>query len=460
LATVQQEALAQLGEGFGGELLGPDAAGYDAARAVYNSMIDRRPALIARCAGTADVISAVRYAREQDLPIAVRSGGHSLAGHSAGGDGSLLIDLSLMKGVRVDPATRTARAQGGVQWGEYDRETQMFGLATPGGRVTTTGVGGFTTGGGYGWISSKYGLTCDNLISADVVTADGRMLQASETENEDLFWAIRGGGGNFGILTSLEYDVHLLGPVMYAGLFAFELERGEAAMDAYRELVESPPDELGTAAVMLNAPPEEFVPERLHGQPVLGIAISYCGDHADGEALVQGLRDVGPVVDLVGPMPYRAFQAMLDPLSPPGFRTYVRGEHLSGLTDGVVETFLRFPTEGLYPLSFLILFQHGGAVSRVPDDATASSGRDAAFMIHPIGAWEDPADDERHISWVRSVSEAMQPHTTGGVYLNFMTDTDRVSAGYGDAKYQRLVQLKRQYDPDNVFRFNQNIKPE
>jgi len=460
MATVQQDALAALVGDFGGQLIGPDDDGYDDARAVYNSMIDRRPALIARCAGTADVISAVLYAREQDLPIAVRSGGHSLAGHSAGGDGSVLIDLSLMKGVRVDPEARTARAQGGVQWGEYDRETQIFGLATPGGRVTTTGVGGFTTGGGYGWISTKYGLTCDNLISADVVTAEGRLLQASETENDDLFWAIRGGSGNFGILTSLEYRVHPLGPLMYAGLFAFELERGEAAMDAYRELVESPPDELATAAVMLKAPPEEFVPERLHGEPALGIAISYCGDPADGEALVQGLRDVGPVVDLVGPMPYRAFQAMLDPLSPPGFRTYVRGEHLSGLTDGVIETFLRFPTEGLHPLSFLILFQHGGAVSRVPDDAMASSGRDAAFMIHPIGAWEDPADDERHVSWVRNVSEAMRPYTTGGVYLNFMSDTDRVSAGFGDAKYQRLVAIKRQYDPDNVFRFNQNISPE
>jgi FAD/FMN-containing dehydrogenase len=460
MATVQQEALAQLSEGFGGELLTPDAPGYDEARSIYNAMIDRRPALIARCAGTADVISAVRYAREQDLPIAVRCGGHSVAGHSAGGDGSLLIDLTLMTGVRVDPTARTARAHGGVQWGEFDRETQAFGLATPGGRVTTTGVGGFTLGGGYGWISTKYGLTSDNLISADIVTADGKLITASETENEDLFWALQGGGGNFGIATSLEYRVHPVGPLVLGGLLVFELDRAEDAMAAYRDLVDGAPDELSTGAVRLTAPPEEFVPERLHGAAVLGFVISYCGDPAEGEEAIQGLRDVGPVVDLVQPMPYRTFQAMLDPLSPPGYRNYWRGEHLTGIGDDLVETFLGLSTEGTFPLSFVILFQHGGAVSRVADDATASSGRDAAFMLHPIGCWEDPADDERHIGWVRSVSEAMEPYKTGGVYLNFMADEDRVRAGFGDAKYARLAVIKRKYDPDNVFRFNQNIKPE
>jgi FAD/FMN-containing dehydrogenase len=459
VATVQQDTLAQLGEDFGGELLTPDAPGYDDARSLYNAMIDRRPALIARCAGTADVISAVRYAREQGLAIAVRCGGHSVAGHSVCGGDAVLVDLSLMKGVRVDPQAMTARASGGVQWGEFDRETQVFGLATPGGRVTTTGVGGFTLGGGYGWISTKYGLACDNLVSADVVTADGRLLTASETENEDLFWALRGGGGNFGIATSLEYRLHPVGPLVLGGLLIFELDRAEDAMAAYRDLVEDAPDELSTGAVRLNAPPEEFVPERLHGAQVLGFAISYCGDPAEGEKLIRGLRDVGPVADLVQPMPYRMFQAMLDPMSPPGFRNYWRGEHLTGLSDDVVETFLGLSTEGLFPLSFAILFQHGAAVSRVPDDATASSDREAAFLIHPIGCWQDPADDERHIDWVRSVSEAMQPYKTGGVYLNFMADEDRVRAGYGDAKYERLVGIKRQYDPDNVFRFNQNIKP-
>jgi FAD/FMN-containing dehydrogenase len=460
MATVQQDALAQLADGFGGELLMPEEAGYDGARTVFNAMIDRRPALIARCAGTADVIGAVLYAREQGLPIGIRGGGHSAAGHSAGGDGSVLIDLSLMKGVRVDPEARTARAGAGVQWGEYDRETQVFGLATPGGRVTTTGIGGFTLGGGYGWISTKYGLTCDNLLSADVVTADGLLISASQTENEDLFWALRGGSGNFGVVTSFEYSVHPVGPLVYAGLAIFELTQGEDAMSAYRDLVENAPDELATAAVLMTAPPEEFVPERLHGAPVLAVAVSYCGEPATGEPLIQGLRNVGPAVDLIGPMPYRAFQAMLDPTSPPGLRNYWRGEHLTGLTDGAIETFLTFSTKGLNHYSFIILFQHGGAVSRIPEDATAYGSRDSAFMLHPIGAWEDPADDEKHIGWVRGVSEAMRPFHTGGVYLNLNTDEDRVRAGFGDAKYARLVEIKRKYDPDNVFRFNQNISPE
>jgi FAD/FMN-containing dehydrogenase len=248
--------------------------------------------------------------------------------------------------------------------------------------------------------------------------------------------------------------------LMYAGLWMFERERGEDAMAAYGELVDAPPDELSSCAVQLTAPPEEFVPEHLQGKPVLGFAFSYCGDPARGEELAAGLRRVGPAVDLVQAMPYRVFQTILDPMSPPGFRNYSTGEHLTGLTDQVVETFLDISTDGLYPLSFAILFQHGGAVSRVPDDATASSSRDAAFMIHPIGAWEDPADDEKHIGWVREVSKALEPDKTGGVYLNFMGDDDRVRAGYGDVKYERLVEIKRKYDPDNVFRFNQNIKPE
>jgi FAD/FMN-containing dehydrogenase len=459
VATAQQDALTQLRDGFGGQLLTPADPGYDAARIVFNAMIDRRPALIARCAGTADVIAAVLYARGQDLPIAVRAGGHSVSGHSAGDEGALVVDLSPMTGVRVDPDARTARANGGVQWSEYDRETQVFGLATPGGRVTTTGVGGFTLGGGYGWLSTKHALSCDNLVSADVVTADGQFVHASETENEDLFWALRGGSGNFGIVTSFEFRAHLVGPVIYAGLLLFERSRAEGAMAAYRELVDGAPDELSTGAVHLTAPPAPFVPEHLHGKPALGFPISYCGDPAEGEKLLHGLRSAGPVVDLVGPMPYRGFQGMLDDLNPPGLRNYVRGEHLTGLSDEAVETFLGFSTEGLHPLTVLILFQHGGAVSRVPDDATAFAHRGSAFMFHPICNWDDPAEDEKHIGWSRRVSEAMQPYKTGGVYLNFMTDDSVVRAGYGDAKYERLIELKRKYDPDNVFRFNQNIEP-
>jgi FAD/FMN-containing dehydrogenase len=456
MATVQ-DSLAQLAEGFGGQLLAEGDAGYDEARVVFNAMIDRRPALIARCAGTADVISAVRYAREQDLPIAARCGGHSVSGHSAGDKGALVIDLSPMKGVRVDPDGQTARANGGVLWGEYDRETQAFGLATPGGRVTTTGVGGFTLGGGYGWLSTKYGLSCDNLLSADVVTADGRLLTATETENEDLFWGLRGGSGNFGIVTSFEFRTHPVGP-LYAGLMLYDRSRGADAMAAYRELVDGGPDELSTGIVHVTAPPAPFVPENLHGKPALAFLVSYCGEPAEGERLVGGMREAGPAADVAGPMPYRAFQAMLDDLNPPGLRNYVRGEHLKGLGDGFVDTFLDLSTEGLHPLTVLIIFQHGGAVSRVPDEATAFAHRDAAFMFHPICNWEDPADDEKHISWSRAASAAVENYKTGGVYLNFMTD-EAVPAGYDEATRGRLVELKRKYDPDNVFRFNQNIAP-
>jgi FAD/FMN-containing dehydrogenase len=451
-------AVAKLAEDFGGQVIRPDDAGYDEARKVYNGMVDRRPALIVRPAGTADVIAAVDVAREHGEPIGVRCGGHSVAGHSMP-EGGVLLDLTLMKGVHVDRERRTARAAGGVLWGEYDRETQAFGLHTPGGRVTTTGVGGFTTGGGYGWTSTKFGLTCDNLVSAEVVTADGRLLTASETENEDLFWGIRGGGGNFGVVTSFEFRVHPLGPIILGGLMIFALERAEEAVAAYRGIVEDAPDELATAVVRLNAPPEPFVPEALHGKPVLGFAISYAGDPEDGSKLVAPLKALEPAADLVGPMPYRAFQAMLDPISPHGFRNYWRGLHLSGLSDELFETFLRVGPDDLGPVSFLILFQHGGAVSRVPDDATAFSHRDATYLVHPIGCWERQADDERGLAWVNEVTEAIRPFGTGGVYLNFMADEDRVRAGYGAGTYERLVELKRRYDPDNVFRFNQNIQP-
>jgi FAD/FMN-containing dehydrogenase len=456
--TREAPGLQQLAEDFGGQLIQPQDSGYDEARQIYNGMIDRRPAVIARPAGAADVIAAVRYARQHELPIGIRSGGHSVAGHSLP-DGALLLDLSLMKGIHVDRVRGTARAGGGVQWGEYDRETQALGVHTPGGRVTTTGVGGFTTGGGYGWTSPKYGLTADNLVSADVVTADGELVTTSPTENADLFWGIRGGGGNFGVVTSFEYRVHPLGPIILGGLLVFPLEQAEDAIAAYRDVVENAPDELATAAVLLNAPPEEFVPEHLHGKPVLGFAISYAGDSDEGLKVVAPLKALGPAVDLVGPMPYRAFQQMLDPMSPHGWRNYWRGLHLTGLTDDLLKTFLQFPPEGLAPMTFVVIFQHGGAVSRVADDETAFSHRDATFMLHPIACWQDPADDERHLAWVREITEAMQPFTTGGVYLNFMADEDRVPAGYGAGKYERLVELKRKYDPDNVFRFNQNISP-
>ena len=455
--------MAEFRAAFRGELIRPGDEAYERGRRVFNGMVDRRPALIARPTGAADVIAAVDLARDAGLPLSVRCGGHSLSGNSVCDDG-LLIDLSHMKGVRVDPVARTARANAGVLWGEFDRETQLFGLATPGGRVTTTGLGGFTLGGGYGWLSPKFGLTCDNLISADVVTADGRLVTASEQENPDLFWGLRGGGGNFGIVTSYEFRLHPLGPMVLGGLLMHPIEDGAEVARAYRRYVESTPDELATALAVLTAPPEPFVPAPLRGKPVLGMVVLYAGPLDEAAAVVEPLRHLGrPAVDLVQPMPYVAFQGILDPTAPWGLHVYARGEHLIGLTDEVIEAVLRYGTEisSFSPWSQMIIFRHGGAVARVPDHATAFSHRADAYLAHPIAAWENPADTDRHLDWIRRCSAALRPATTGGVYLNFEPDegVGKVRAGYGEEKYARLAALKARWDPENLFRFNQNIEP-
>jgi FAD/FMN-containing dehydrogenase len=458
--TLDAGPVETLAQRFGGELLHPHDGGYDDARKVYNGMIDRRPSLVARCTGPADVLAAIEYAAEQALPVAVRCGGHSIAGAAVCDEG-LMLDLSRMTGVRIGAANRTARANGGVVWAEYDRETQALGLASPGGRVTTTGLGGFTLGGGYGWLSPKYGLACDNLVSADVVTADARLLTASTTESEDLYWGLRGGGGNFGVVTSFEFRVHPVGPTVLGGLLVYPLETGVEVLSVYRDVLAGAPDELATAAALFNAPPEPFIPERLHGRPVLGIGVCYCGDPMEGETLLRPLKDSRPLADLVGPMPYRSVQAMLDSFAPHGWRNYSRGEYLPELSDAAIETFLRFAPEGLSPMTMLIVFQHGGAVSRVDDEVMAFSHREAAFLAHPIACWTDPAQDDRHIGWARAFSEAMEPFKTPGVYLNFTAEEgdDRVQSGYAADKLGRLVALKQKYDPTNMFRFNHNIRP-
>ncbi len=462
-AAVDEATIAALRAHFRGELIGPSDETYDQARRVFNGMIDRRPALIARPTGVADVIAAVNLARERDLPLAVRCGGHNLAGNSVC-DGGLVIDLSRMRGVRVDPAARTARANAGVVWGEFDRETQLFGLATPGGRVTTTGLGGFTLGGGYGWISPKFGLTCDNLLSADVVTADGRLVTASERENADLFWGLRGAGANFGVVTSYEFRLHPLGPLVLAGLLLHPIERGAEVARAYREYVESAPDELATALAVFQAPSAPFVPEPLQGKPVFAILLLYAGAVEEAEPVVAPLKRLGPpAVDLVQPMPYTAFQALLDPHAPWGLHAYTRGMHLQGLSDGAIDAVLEYGAEiaAFSPWSQMVVFRHGGAVSRVPDEATAFSHRDTAYMAHPIAAWENPTDTDRHLDWIRRFSAAMQPFATGGVYLNLEADeaADKVRANFGAEKYAKLAALKAKWDPHNLFRLNQNITP-
>jgi FAD/FMN-containing dehydrogenase len=346
-------------------------------------------------------------------------------------------------------------------WGEFDAATQEHGLHTPGGRVTTTGIGGFTTGGGYGWTSSKYGLACDNLISAEVVLADGTVVTASDREDEDLFWAIRGGGGNFGIVTDFEFRLHELGPIVLAGLALWPIERAPEVLRAWRDYVDGAPDELSTACVVLTAPPENFVPDHLRGQTTLGMAVLYVGDPEGGAPVVQPLKDLGPEVDLIQPMPYTAFQAILDPSAPPGKRSYWRGEYLRRFSDDATETFLAHApalAAAGAPFSQMALFRIGQGVAATAEEATAFSDRDADYLFHPISVWGNPADDERLIVANRAFCKAMRPHTTGGAYLNF-TPEDRVRDAYGDTKYVRLVELKDTYDPTNLFRLNQNIKP-
>jgi FAD/FMN-containing dehydrogenase len=452
---------AALREGFSGEVLVPEQLGYDEARRVFNGMIDRRPAAIARCADTADAAATVDFARERRLVVAVRCGGHSIPRLSTC-DGGIVIELSGLKSIAVDPEARTAKAGGGVLWGEFDAATQAHGLHTPSGRVTTTGIAGFTTGGGYGWSSCKHGLACDNLISAEVVLADGSVVRASDQQHPDLFWGIRGGGGNFGIVTEFEFRLHPLGPMVLAGLTMFPIERAPDVLRAWRDWADAAPDELSTACVVVIAPPEPFVPAELQGKPVLAIPVLYVGDPDRATEVVRPLKELGPAVDHVAPMPYTDFQAALDPLAPWGQRVYCRGEYMPEFSDAAIDTFLAHGvdlTTAGGPLSQMIVFRIGQGVSAVPDEATAFSHRDARYMFHPISQWTDPGDDERLIDANRAFAAAMRPFSTGASYLNFTLEGDRVRAAYGEEKYARLVAVKDTYDPTNLFRLNQNIRP-
>jgi FAD/FMN-containing dehydrogenase len=442
-----------------GQLFLPGDPGYDDAREIFNVMHDRHPAVVARCASTADVVACVDFARRNGVLVAVRGGGHSVAGNSTVEDG-IVIDLRGLNEVKVDPDRKTARCGGGVTWGEFDAVTQEYGLHTPGGRVTTTGVGGFTVGGGFGWTSCKHGLTCDNLISAEVVLADGSVVRASDEKNSDLFWGIRGGGGNFGVVTEFEFRLHELGPIVLAGLALWPVERAREVLRGWRDFADAAPDELGTGAVIITAPPEEFVPDHMKGRLAVGVAAIYVGDPEEGEAYLYPLRDLGPEVDLIQPMPYTAFQAIVDAAAPPGMRSYWRGEYLWALTDDAIDVFDLRASElvEMGPLTQTIFFRIGQAINRVPDAATAFTPRDGEYMLHPICIWENAADDERMIAGGRALCDAMRPFTTGRPYLNF-TGEDRVREAYGADKYARLVELKDRYDPDNLFRLNQNIRP-
>jgi FAD/FMN-containing dehydrogenase len=460
--SLDEAAIQQFKASVRGQLLRAEDEGYDAARRVWNGMIDRRPALILRCTGVADVLAAVTFAREHALPVAIRGGGHNVAGNAVC-DGGMVLDLSPMKGMRIDPTTRRGWAQAGLTWGEFDRETQAFGLATTGGLISTTGIAGLTLGGGIGWLMRKYGLTCDNLLSVDIVTADGEFRRASADEHADLFWGLRGGGGNFGVVTTFEYQLHPVGPMVLGGLVLYPVAQAKELLHFYRDYTASAPDELTTVAVFLTAPPAPFVPEHFQGKGAIGIAACYAGPIEEGERVVQPLRQFGPpVVDLLGPLPYTALQSMLDATAPPGLQNYWKSEYLSELSDGAIDVLVSYGNAIPSPLSHVDIHQMGGAVSRVAQSETAFGHRAAPFLVNIISTWTDAAENERNIRWTRELWGALQPFSAGGTYVNFMSGdegTERVKAAYDPAIYERLVALKTTYDPTNLFRFNQNIPP-
>jgi FAD/FMN-containing dehydrogenase len=452
----------ELGRSFRGELLLPASLGYDAARRIWNGAIDRRPACIARCTNVADVVAAVRFAREHELLVAVRGGGHGVAGHAVC-DGGLVIDLSPMKGIRVDPATRTARAEAGVLWGELDRETQLFGLATVGGIVTHTGIAGLTLGGGLGWLMRKHGATVDNLLSVDLVTADGDLVTANADEHPELFWGVRGGGGNFGVVTSFEYRLHPLGPVVLAGPVFYPLEDARELLRLYREFSAGAPDELTTIFELSVAPPAPFLPEEVHGRQVVMVGACYAGAPDDGAEAVRPLKQFGrPIVDLLEPKPYTALQSMFDPMVPHGWHRYWKSVELPPLTDEAIDTLVEHAPAVTSPKSYCIVFQLGGALARVGEDETAFNQRAAAHNVNINAVWteEDP-EPERHLRWARGFFDALRPHAGDRVYVNFLGEEGdhRVRQAYGARSYERLVELKRAYDPTNLFRLNQNIRP-
>ncbi len=440
------------------EYIKPTHARYDEVRALFNVAIDKRPAVIARCASPGDVTQALAYARQSGFEVAVRSGGHSVSGLSSN-DGGLVIDVRPMTGVVIDPERRTARVAGGVTWGEFDAAAQAHGLAVTGGRAITTGVAGYTLGGGDGWLSRAFGLACDNLISVDLVTADGREVTVSETENPDLFWALHGGGGNFGVATSFEFRLHPLGPIVYAGLIGWPARCARDVARAYRDFMETAPEAFGSGLLMLSAPREDFVPSRLVGETVVAIAMVYAGFEDEGAEVAKPLLDLAPEIQILGPMPYTELQIMLT--DPPGFRHYWSADFHDTFDDDALETFISSGLDRPTARTQQILFPWGGAVARVPEDATPINHRATPWVTHPFAMWQDPAETDAAIAWARRFRRDIASHTNGGVYLNFIGNEgeERVRAAYGEAKYARLAEIKAEWDPGNVFRGNQNIRP-
>lgn len=459
-AILKAETIDKFKGSIRGAVLTAESPQYDEARKLWNAMFDKRPALIARCMSAADVVHAIRFARENRLLVAVKSGGHNIGGNGSC-EGGFLIDLSLMKSVRIDANAMTAHVEPGVTLGDFDRDAQTFGLATPVGINSTTGIAGLTLGGGFGWLSRKLGLSIDNLISADVVTANGELVKTSETENADLFWGIRGGGGNFGIVTSFEFRMHKIGPEVLAGLIIHPLDAAKDVLRYYRDFMKSTPQDFVCWFVLRKAPPLPFLPTEWHGKEILALAVCYSGDVKEGEKIAQPLRSFGkPIADIIGVMPFVAWQTILDPLLTPGMRNYWKTHDFREVSDGLIDTLITFARRIPDPQTEIAFAQLGEGVTRVSREATAYTHRDAAFVLNVHGRWDNAANDTKCISWARDLYQATAQYATGGAYVNFLTpdEQDRVRMAYG-SNYERLVELKKKYDPENLFRLNQNINP-
>jgi len=446
---------------FRGDTLVPGDAGYDEARQIWNAMIDRRPALIARAESPEDVIKAVKFARKHELIVSVRGGGHNIAGNAVC-DGGLMIDLSPMKRVKVDPGARLAEVEPGCTLADFDAAAQAHGLAAPLGINSTTGVAGLTLGGGFGWLSRKYGMTIDNLLAVEIVTADGRQVRASANENEDLFWAVRGGGGNFGIVTSFEFQLHPVGPQVLSGLIVFPFDSAKSVLSQFARFTETMPDELNVWMVTRKAPPLPFLSPDVHGKEIVVLAVCYAGDPAEGEKLIAPLRGFGKVLgEHVGVQPYSAWQQAFDPLLTKGARNYWKSHNFSKLSAEAIDTIIQYAGKLPSPQCEIFIGTIGGQTARVAPDAMAYSCRDANYVMNVHGRWDSAAEDERCIAWAREFFAKSKPFASGGAYINFLTqeEADRIEFAYGPA-YKKLAGIKKKYDPTNFFRMNQNIKPQ
>ena len=460
MTKLQATRIEALKGNFRGQVILPDDDLYESARKVWNATIDKHPALIARCATTSDVVGAVNFAKDNGLVLAVRGGGHNIAGSALCDDG-IVIDLSQMKAAHVDAASLRGTIEGGATLADFDAATLAHGLAIPLGINSTTGVAGLTLGGGFGWLSRKYGMTIDNLESAEVVTAAGEVVRASATEHPDLFWALRGGSGNFGVVTRFEFRLHPVGPNVLSGLIVYPLSEAKAVLQQYREFMVKAPDELSVWAVLRQAPPLPFLSETVHGKEIIALALLYAGDPKQGEPLIEPLRKFGtPLGEHVGVQPYTAWQQAFDPLLTPGARNYWKSHNFSVLDDGLFDAVIEYIKKLPSPQCEIFFGAIGGATMRPAPDSAAYAHRDARFVMNVHGRWTDPADDERCIRWARDYFKASAPFASGGVYVNFLTadEGDRVKAAYGQ-NYDRLAQIKRKYDPTNLFSTNQNIQP-